>query len=92
MKPSNEISWWIDHIGSTHTHCDPPDAARDALAAGKVYPDSKAGVITHLNNKPANLALISRELLDALHTRFPGTRWWIKDINAVSVPKHQTAS
>ena len=91
MKPTNELNWWIDHTGSTHTHSVPTDP-RAALAAGVVYLDSKAGVITHLNNKPANHALISHELLDVLHTQFPGTRWWIKDINAVSTPKHQTAS
>ena len=92
MKPTNELNWWIDHTGSAHTHSIPQDAAHKVLAAGKVYPDAKAGVITHLNNKPANLSLISHELLDVLHSRFPGTRWWVKDINAASVPKHQTAS
>ncbi len=91
MKRTNELNWWIDHRGSTHTHC-APDDPRTALAIGVVYIDSKAGVITHLNNKPANLSLIPHELLDVLHTQFPGTRWWIKDISTTSVPKHQTAS
>ena len=91
MKPTNELNWWIDHTGSTHTHCAPADP-RAALAVGVVYLDSKAGVITHLNNKPANLSLISHELLDVLHSQFPGTRWWVKDINAAIAPKHQTAS
>ena len=96
MARPNEINWWIDHTGSTHTHCAPTDP-RIALAVGKVYLDSKAGVITHLNNKPANLSLISHELLDVLHAQFPGTRWWIKDINAADAPKpsvakHQAAS
>jgi hypothetical protein len=92
MNPTNEINWWIDHTGSTHIVGNTVRPAQETLAIGKVYPDSKSGVITHLNNKPANLALISQELLDVLHNRFPGTRWWVKDINAVSVPRHQTAS
>ena len=91
MKPTNELNWWIDQTGSTHTHCVAPDP-RIALASGVVYLDSKAGVITLLNNRPANLSMISHELLDVLHAQFPGTRWWIKDINAINAPAHQTAS
>ena len=92
MNSKNELTWWIDHTGSTHTHSTPDEAGAKALAAGKVYLDSKSGVITHLNGEPANLSLVSQELLDVLHNRFPGTRWWIKDINATSAPRRQAAS
>jgi len=92
MKMNHEISWWIDQTGSTHTHKPRSVPPANALASGKIYPDSKSGVINQLNNKPANLSLISSELLDVLHTRFPGTRWWIKDLTPQIAPKHQTAS
>src|SRR5690606_4708994 len=82
MTPGNprnrEMSWWIDRTGAVRTHCSPTDPARDAIAAGKVYLESRSGVITHLNNQPANIAIVSQQLLDVLHARFPGTRWWIK--------------
>lgn len=78
MKPTNEINWWIDHTGSIHTRCE-PQAPGQALVTGKIYTDSKSGIISRFKDKPADLSLISHELLDVLHTRFPGTRWWIKD-------------
>lgn len=81
MPIAQEINWWIDHTGSTHMNCVPSDPAR-AIAVGTVYLASKSGVIALLHNKPANLALISRELLDVLHAQFPGTRWWVKDADA----------
>jgi len=92
MKMNQEICWWIDQTGSMHMHSTHSPPPANALAAGKLYPESKAGVITQLNNKPANRSLISSELLDVLHARFPGTRWWIKDLAAASSPKHQAAS
>jgi len=92
MKMNHELGWWIDQTGSTHTLAARNHPPADALACGKIYPDSKSGVITLLNNKPADRSLISSELLDVLNSRFPGTRWWIKDIAPVQAPKHQTAS
>ncbi len=92
MNPNNELSWWIDHTGSTYTHTTAQSTFPNAIAAGKVYLDSKSGVITHLNNKPADLSLVSHELLDVLHARFPGTRWWIKDRASAKVPARQAAS
>jgi hypothetical protein len=92
MPPCDEINWWIDQTGSTHINNDGFNPESQALAAGKVYSDSKSGVIIQLNNKPANLALISRELLDVLHARFPGTRWWIKDLKSQPTQQHQVAS
>jgi len=92
MKMNHEINWWVDQTGSTHTHSPRSTPPPNALATGKIYPDSKSGVIIQLNNKPANLSLISSELLDVLHSRFPGTRWWVKDLAPKSAPKHQTAS
>jgi len=100
MPNAQEINWWIDHTGSTHTNCVPSDPSR-AIAVGTVYLESKSGVIALLNNKPANLALISRELLDVLYAQFPGTRWWVKDADAeqksqkqnqAQAPKRQAAS
>lgn len=90
--PTNELSWWIDHTGSTHTHVVPKAPPAESIAAGKIYLDAKAGVITHLHNKPADLSFVSRELLDVLHRQFPGTRWWIKDPSPAHAPTHQTAS
>lgn len=87
---SNEVSWWIDPTGSTHTNRPPTDPAREALAMGKVYPESRSGVITHISNKPAEIAMVSQQLLDVLHHAFPGTRWWVKD--PVPAPRVQTRS
>jgi len=94
MKTNNELNWWIDLTGSTHTHQRSTGKEADpaTLAAGKVYLDSKSGVITHLKGQPANIAMVSQELLDVLHVRFPGTRWWVKDLNAADVPARQAAS
>ena len=92
MEANNELGWWIDHTGSTYTHTTAQTTFPNAIAAGKVYQDSRSGVITHLNNKPASLALVSQELLDVLHKRFPGTRWWIKDLAPAKVPARQAAS
>ena len=93
MKHPNELNWWIDQTGSVYLNAVKPNATLVPLAVGKVYPDSNAGVITHLNGQPASLTLISQDLLDVLHTRFPGTRWWIKDVSPTNpLPKHQAAS
>jgi hypothetical protein len=79
-RPSNELNWWIQYDGSTHTT---PSASQvpniPVLAAGKVYLDSRSGVITRIDTKPAHVSMVSRQLLDVLHARFPGTRWWVKD-------------
>ncbi len=92
MLPTHEINWWIDHTGSTHTNPVPSDGSSSQLAIGKLFPDTNTGIITHLNNRPANIALVSQELLDVLHKRFPGTHWWIKDTAPESVPATQSAS
>ncbi|MGV6815220.1 MAG: hypothetical protein ACWA5W_09475 [Phycisphaerales bacterium] len=91
MKPSNETIWWIDFAGSTHINSKPA-GPKQALAMGVLYTDSKAGVITHFKDQPAQIALVSRALLDVLHAQFPGTRWWIKDPVPAPTPSHQTAS
>lgn len=85
---TNELCWWIELNGATHTA--PNERlvpTRALLAAGKVYPDSRAGVIITINNAPARAELVSRQLLDVLHARFPGTRWWVKD----NAPTPQTS-
>ncbi len=92
MSANNQLNWWIDQTGTTYTHTTAQTTFPDAVAAGKVYPDSKSGVITHLNSKPARPSMVSRELLDMLHKRFPGTRWWIKDPSPARVSARQTAS
>lgn len=78
--PINELNWWIEPNGSTHTA---PSAALvptgTVIAAGKIYLDSRSGVITRIGNQPARIGMVSRQLLDALHARFPGTRWWVRD-------------
>tara|TARA_E500000318_G_scaffold54309_4_gene50667 strand:- start:16589 stop:16873 length:285 start_codon:yes stop_codon:yes gene_type:complete len=89
----NELNWWIETNGSTHTT--PNERLvpnRPLLARGKVYLDSKSGVIIAINNAPAHPELMSRQLLDVLHTRFPGTRWWIKDPAPVVQPNTSAAS
>ncbi|MDF1809315.1 MAG: hypothetical protein P1U42_06435 [Phycisphaerales bacterium] len=92
MNQTTQINWWVDHTGSTHTNCAPGESHPDSIAAGKVFLDSKAGVITHLYNKPASPSMVSHELLDVLHKRFPGTRWWVKDISHQDIKQHQAAS
>ena len=90
---SNELNWWIERNGSTHiASCERMIPNRPTLAIGKVYLDSKSGVIIAINNAPAHPELISRQLLDVLHNRFPGTRWWIKDPTPVPQPKTGAAS
>jgi len=75
----NETNWWVDRTGSVHTQAYPANPGAEAIAMGKVYLDSKSGVITHINDRPADVAFVSQQLLDVLHAQFPGTRWWIKD-------------
>lgn len=87
--PDNELNWWIEPNGSTHVS---PNASRvpnrPMLAVGKVYPDSRSGVILRIADRSAQVGMISRQLLDVLHSRFPGTRWWIKD--PAPTPSEQT--
>ncbi len=78
---NNTLHWWIDQAGSAYSCKRSKNAQSPALATGILYPESNAGVISTLNDRPAQLSMISQELLDVLHTRFPGTRWWIKDID-----------
>ncbi len=92
MNTNNQLNWWIDQTGTTYTHTTAQITFPGAIAAGKVYPGSKSGVITHLNNKPARPSVVSRELLDVLHKRFPGTRWWIKDPISTKISARQAAS
>lgn len=78
--PINELNWWIEANGSTHTS--PSNAlvpTGPVIAAGKIYPESRSGVISRIGNQPARISMVSRQLLDALHARFPGTRWWVRD-------------
>lgn len=90
-SPDNELHWWIDCGGSTHTS---PNAshvpANPLIATGKVYPESRSGVILSIADRPAQIDMVSRQLLDVLHTRFPGTRWWIKD--PVPTPREQAST
>ncbi len=88
----NEISWWVDRTGSTHTHARHDDPAPEAIAVGKLYPESRSGVISHIHNRPANITLVSQQLLDVLHRRFPGIRWWIKDPVAAPQARPKAAS
>ncbi len=91
--PHHEHCWWIEHNGSTHiVAAERQLPTTPVLAMGKVYPDSRSGVITHINNAPARMELVSSQLLDALHARFPGTRWWIKDPTPAPQPRASTAS
>jgi hypothetical protein len=87
-SPDNELNWWIEPCGSTHIS---PNASRvpsrPLIAVGKVYPESRSGVILRIADRPAQIDMVSRQLLDVLHTRFPGTRWWIKD--PVPAPRQQ---
>ena len=94
MKPpSSELNWWIEMNGSTHiAQTERILPSRPTLAVGKVYPDSKSGVILAINNQPARTELVSRQLLDVLHARFPGTRWWIKDPAPAPRPKSGAVS
>ena len=89
QRPYSEIRWWIDQNGSTHSNKATPVGSRP-LAQGKNYPDSKSGVIEKINGKPATVAMISQQLLDILHSEFPGTRWWVKD--PAEIKQKQTAS
>lgn len=89
--PSNELNWWIEINGSTHiAQSERQLPNRPTLAIGKVYLESKSGVIIAINNQPARTELVSRQLLDVLHARFPGTRWWIKD--PVPAPRPRTGA
>ncbi|MCR9074557.1 MAG: hypothetical protein ACF8LL_03105 [Phycisphaerales bacterium] len=89
--PSNELNWWIEINGSTHiAQSERLLPNRPTLAIGKVYLESKSGVIIAINNQPARTELVSRQLLDVLHARFPGTRWWIKD--PVPAPRPRTGA
>lgn len=92
--PNNELSWWIEHNGSTHTATDVRQVPKSGmLAMGKVYRDSRSGVIMLINDAPARMELVTSQLLDVLHTRFPGTRWWVKDPAPAHNPSQtQTAS
>jgi hypothetical protein len=93
MPTSTEINWWIELNGSTHiTQHERTIPDRQKLATGKVYLDSMSGVITEIDNAPARPELISRQLLDVLHNRFPGIRWWIKDPTHTPQPKTGAAS
>lgn len=93
MPTSTEINWWIELNGSTHiSQHDREIPERPKMALGKVYPESKSGVIVEINNAPARPELVSRQLLDVLHTRFPGTRWWIKDPTHTPQPQTGAAS
>ena len=79
-RPTNELNWWIELDGSTHTtQCESHVPEGPVLAAGKVYLESKSGVISRIGTKQALVGLVSRQLLDVLHARFPGTRWWVRD-------------
>lgn len=93
MAPSHpsELRWWVDHAGSTHTHCEPENPEQDTMAVGMIYPESKSGVIISIYGRPASMALVTQQLLDILHRRFPGTRWWIKD-PAPTPQEHQHTS
>jgi len=85
--PSNELNWWIEPNGQTHTSASASQVpSTPVLAAGKVYLESRSGVISRIGTQPASVGMISSQLLDALHTRFPGTRWWVKD----PAPAHST--
>lgn len=90
-RQDNELSWWIENNGSTHIT---PSVSRmpshPLLAVGKVYPDSRSGVILLIAGRPAQIGMVSRQLLDVLHARFPGTRWWIKD--PVPAPRERTST
>ncbi|MFG0246763.1 MAG: hypothetical protein ACF8MF_12020 [Phycisphaerales bacterium JB052] len=89
--PYNELNWWIEPDGSTHTAtCPSRVPQRPVLAAGKVYLESRSGVISRIGTQPASVGMISRQLLDALHTRFPGTRWWVKDPSPTQQPQTRT--
>ncbi len=82
---TNELNWWIEPNGSTHTSTSESQVAtRAVLATGKVYPESRSGVIVRIGDRPAQIGMVSRQLLDVLHSRFPGTRWWVRD----PVPAH----
>jgi hypothetical protein len=92
--PNNELCWWIEQNGSTHTTPDARSLPKSGIyAMGKVYIESRSGVIMIINDAPARMELVTSQLLDVLHTRFPGTRWWIKDPTpAPSTSQTQTAS
>ncbi|MCA9275162.1 MAG: hypothetical protein KDA29_03970 [Phycisphaerales bacterium] len=92
--PKNELCWWIEHNGSTNTATDARQVPKSGmLAMGKVYHDSKSGVIMLINDAPARMELVTSQLLDVLHTRFPSTRWWVKDPTPAHNPSQtQTAS
>lgn len=90
-SPDSELNWWIEPDGSTHiSHCASRVPAEGLLAVGKVYQDSRSGVIVSIAGQPAQIGMVSRQLLDVLHSRFPGTRWWVKDL--VPTPNSRTST
>ena len=92
-SPCNELNWWIEPDGSTHTAQSERLRPQGSLMAfGKVYQDSKTGIIIAIHNQPARTELMSSQLLDVLHARFPGTRWWIRDPQPVPEPHTNAAS
>ncbi|MGJ8637129.1 MAG: hypothetical protein ACSHX5_09815 [Phycisphaerales bacterium] len=95
MVTPNLIIWWIDAAGILHTCAQittPPSnaTAQGLYAQGTLNPLLRTGTITHICGNPANICTTPRGLLDALHNRFPQTRWWIPDHSAQNATQPQT--
>lgn len=67
------LRWWITRSGALRTGWPAPGLEADALAMGWVAERSAVGVIEW----PA--PPIDPGLLDALHARYPGRRWFAGD-------------
>ncbi|MBO6512469.1 MAG: hypothetical protein JJ974_00700 [Phycisphaerales bacterium] len=79
MVTQNLIIWWIDAAGILHTcsQITEPPTTQGLYAQGKIDPVLRTGTISHICGQPAHIGATPRGLLDALHNRFPHTRWWI---------------
>ncbi|MBL4809356.1 MAG: hypothetical protein JKY43_04780 [Phycisphaerales bacterium] len=93
MVSASQLIWWIDSSGILHSCAQistPPSlhpGSPPHYAQGLINPATRQGTITHLQNKPAQLSTIPRELFDVLDTRFPNARWWIPDHTSQTTPQ-----
>jgi hypothetical protein len=77
---AGELVWWIDADGRMGVSAGVSRAGCDAVAAGRVCPASRIGVIEQLGRRAAVLGLLPRGVVDVLAARFPGVRWAVADV------------
>lgn len=80
MQTHDETIWWMMSDGRMLVGA-VPDAGSGCIASGTVREDARSGVIEVIHGEPATLAKLPRGVLDELSARFPGARWWVRDVD-----------